>query len=539
MASWPARIRWLTGLSVAAVVAVNAAGIWGIAMARRGVEDQSSRVFRLEVSARARAIESAVAATRADLAFLAGSPAFFTLETALESSDPREARWRRLGAEGAVLLFLRGHPEIRHLAVRSSRQARLVQAGRRGGVPVLWKSSEEAPPVEGGVVAQLPFQSEPGAAGAPGSMSRLEAQIDPADLMTRGRSAGDLSRLCELTDAEGRPLASETPPRGAAGAGGPAAEAGAAEHAVASIRAEGWSAPAPWKLTCSQSRGTLAGLLEPMAQRYRMTLAVNLAVMLLTLLLGFFAIQQVRRRERLEARAREESRVREVERQLFHSERLSTVGRLAAGMAHEINNPLEGMSNYLSLARASLSRGEPAAAERQLARVAEGLDRAASVVRQALQHSDPARAPLSPLDLNATLMQSVEFVRSRREFAAIRFQLDLAQPPPVVLGSQVLLGQLFLNLILNACEAQPDGGEVRIDTRRGDGAVVLEIADRGPGIPPEALARIFEPFFSTKESTGLGLSVCHAIVRQHEGEIQAENRPGGGALFRLRFPPTP
>src|SRR6185436_1265197 len=121
--------------------------------------------------------------------------------------------------------------------------------------------------------------------------------------------------------------------------------------------------------------------------------------------------------------------------------------------------------------------GEPAAAERQLARVAEGLDRAASVVRQALQHSDPARAPLSPLDLNATLMQSVEFVRSRREFAAIRFQLDLAQPPPVVLGSQVLLGQLFLNLILNACEAQPDGGEVRVDTRRGDGAVVLEIAD--------------------------------------------------------------
>src|SRR5262249_61937728 len=99
-------------------------------------------------------------------------------------------------------------------------------------------------------------------------------------------------------------------------------------------------------------------LIEPLARRYRVTLALNLAVMGLALLLGSFAIQQARRRERLEARAREEGRVREVERQLFHSERLGTVGRLAAGMAHEINNPLEGMSEYLALARATPSRGE-------------------------------------------------------------------------------------------------------------------------------------------------------------------------------------
>jgi len=526
--SWPARIRWLTGLAVTAVVAVNVAGIWGIAVARRGLIDQMSRLFHLEVAARARDMESVVSATRADLAFLAGSPAFFTLETALTSADPREARWRRLGAEGTVLLFLRGHPEVRHLGVRSSRETNLVQAGRRGGVPVLWKSNDPEEPPGTAVIAEFPFQSEPGPPGAPGRMSRLTAQLDVAELLFRGRAAGDSLRSCDLTDAAGRPLAAETTGRDK--------DRAAAESAQAWIRAEGWSAASPWKLSCSQSEATLVGLFEPMALRYRMTLALNLAVMALALLLGSFAIQQTRRRERLEARAREETRVREVERQLFHSERLGTVGRLAAGMAHEINNPLEGMSNYLSLARQSLGRGDVGSAQRQIERVSEGLERAAAVVRQVLQHADPARAPRTPLDLNATLTQSVDFVRARPEFSGLEFRLDLARPAPVVLGSQVLLGQVFLNLILNACEAQSGGGEVILTTRLEDGGVVLDIADRGPGVSPEDAARIFEPFYSTKESTGLGLSICHAIVRQHDGEIRVENRPGGGALFRLRFP---
>ena len=117
--AWSPRIRWLIGLSVAAMVAVNAAGIWSIASARRRVVEQTEKIFHLETAARAHAIESALASSRAELAFLTGSEAFFTLEAALSSPDPREARWRRLGAEGALLLFLRGHPEVQRLAVRS------------------------------------------------------------------------------------------------------------------------------------------------------------------------------------------------------------------------------------------------------------------------------------------------------------------------------------------------------------------------------------------------------------------------------------
>ncbi len=93
-----------------------------------------------------------------------------------------------------------------------------------------------------------------------------------------------------------------------------------------------------------------------------------------------------------------------------------------------------------------------------------------------------------------------------------------------------------MNLILNACEAQPAGGEVRVSTRCEEERVVAEIADRGPGVPREDRARIFEPFYSTKHSTGLGLSICYSIVTQHGGDLAVLDRDGGGAIFRLSFP---
>jgi signal transduction histidine kinase len=552
-AAWPARILWLTGLAVAAVVAVNVAGLWGIAVARRSVAEEAARLFRAETSARARAIEAALAATRADLAFLAGSPAFAGLPAALASDDPREVRWRRLWAEGSLLLFLRGHPEVAHLALRPESGPPLMQAGRRGGVPVIWIAAAAG----GGPGASRPagapepsgsdrrrvgalFGPREGGAQGPGAVA-VEAELDLADLLARGRSAEDPARRCSLLDAGGSALASEIPLRAAppgpaparAGAGGAPAGAGGAR---ADVRTEGWTAPAPWTLSCGAGPGGGVPLLDPLTARYRAALVLNLTAMGLVLLLGSFALQQVRRRLTLEAKAAEEARVRELERQLFHAERLGTVGRLAAGIAHEINNPLEGMSNYLTLAREDLARGDAAAARRRLEGLREGLERAAGIVSRVLAHADPAAAPRSRLDLRAPLLQSLEFVRSRREFAGIEFVVDVAPDPVEVDGIAAMLGQVFLNLLLNACEAQPRGGEVRVAARLADGHAVVEIADRGPGVPREEAARIFEPFYSTKDSTGLGLSVCWSIVRRHEGEIAVEGRPGGGALFRLRLP---
>jgi signal transduction histidine kinase len=277
-------------------------------------------------------------------------------------------------------------------------------------------------------------------------------------------------------------------------------------------------------------------MLEPVAARYRTTLALNLGAMALALALGLLAFTEVRRRERLEASAREEARVRELERQLFHAERLASVGRLAAGIAHEINNPLEGIANYLSLARDALGRGDHDGLGRHLEGVRAGLERAALVVRQVLAQADAARAPKSRVDLNQVLQESAEFVRSRREFARLRFESALLSAPLPVLGNPVMLGQVALNLLLNACEAQPEGGEVRVASRRENDSAVAEIADRGPGIGEAARARLFEPFFSTKNSTGLGLSICHGIVERHGGQLEALPREGGGSVFRLTLP---
>jgi signal transduction histidine kinase len=315
-----------------------------------------------------------------------------------------------------------------------------------------------------------------------------------------------------------------------------AALAGPHIDAVADLVADGWSAPTPWQLRCEQPRERALSFVEPLAARYRTTLALSVGAMAMAALLGLLAVREVRQSARFEAQAREEVRVRELERQLFHAERLITVGRLAAGIAHEINNPLEGMANYLSLLRDALERGDLDAARRRLDGVRQGLDRAASVVRQVLAHSDSARAPRGTVDLNRVLADTVAFVGSRPEFSRVRFETALADTPLLVEGNAVMLGQVALNIIVNACEAQPQGGEVRVSSAGENARVVAEVADRGPGIADLERQRIFEPFFSTKNSTGLGLSICHAIVRDHGGEVVALPREAGGTVFRVALP---
>jgi signal transduction histidine kinase len=537
-------VRWLTGVAVLATVAINLAGLGAIAVSRRGALEEAQRLLRLDTEARAAAIESALASSRADLAFMTGSPIFFGLESALGSDNPTEARWRRLEAEGALLLYMRGHPETERLQAHSEDGEMLVAATRRGGVPVVWAPRRDemrgaTDAAESGgrpIIGRFEFTT--GVRRVSGAVA-LEGTIDAAKLLAHIGKGEERSRSCALFDRNGELLGAE--------AGAPDSTGtvitdsrndgrGAEILASAAVQTDGWSAPSPWSLLCAQRRGSAVGLLEPLSARYRTTLQLNLAVMSLALLLGMFAIRESRRRLVLEGAAREETRVRELERQLFHAERLSTAGRLAAGMAHEINNPLEGLSNYLSLARDELNRGDAAAARRRLDEAREGLGRAADLVHRVLQHADPAAAPHVDLDLNEVARETIAFVRPRPEFAGIRFDDDLSPAPLVIRGSRALLGQVFLNLILNACEAQPAGGEVTVATRREADRVVAEIADRGSGLPATEGSRIFEPFFSTKQSTGLGLSICFSIITQHSGTLIAESRQGGGALFRLTLP---
>ena len=522
---------WLTGIALAAVAAVNLAGLWGIRVARQGALDEAQRAFELDVAARATALEGQLGQVRADLAFLGASPTIARLDEAGQD----EAALLRQAAESALLLFLRGHPEVVRIGVRSSDGRPLVHVGRRGGVPVLWVSATPTgqegaaiDPRRPRLTARLPWgeAARPLAGGV-----TIETEVEAASLLDAGEPAPDVQRHCQLKDAGGTVLGRYPPgPR-------PAPATGDRDvHAEAAVRAEGWSASGPFTLACAQPERGVVGLAEPVWARYRTTFTLNLGVMALALLLGGFAVQQARRRAGLEARAAEEARVRELERQLFHAERLTTVGRLAAGIAHEINNPLEGMANYLTLARDALERGDAAAAARHVAAVKQGLDRAAGIVHQVLAHADPAKAPRADVDLNAVLRETEQFVQSRKEFRHVEFVLDLAPEPLRVHGNAVMLGQVAMNLIVNACEVQADRGEVRLASRRDGAHVVAEFADRGPGIPEADRQRVFEPFFSTRDSTGLGLSICHTIVRQHDGELDVVPRPGGGSVFRMRLP---
>jgi signal transduction histidine kinase len=505
---------------------VNAAGLWGIAASRRDAVEEAGRLLSAETQARARALEARLASTRADLTFLAESPPLGRLVTPGGGGEAERA-FARQAAEAALLLFLRGHPEVTRLTVRGRSGEPLSVTGRRGGVPLLWLASsptgDEGPAVAPGyrsLEAAAPIDVGP--AGTPAGLASLVAEIQPS-LLLGGPGRGE-----EPAPLECRFLA-EPAPAGRA-------TASARLEARAYVTTEGWRSPFRWSLVCEEPEDVATAPLAPVAARYRTTLVLNLAAMALAVLLGVLVAREARQRERLEARAHEEARVRDLERQLFHAERLTSLGRLVAGIAHEINNPLEGLANYLTLAREALERGETEQAARRLESARQGLERAALVVRQALAHAEPGAAPKGPVDLNRVAAETTDFVRSRPEFARVRFETTLDAARIVVEGNAIMLSQVVLNLLVNACEAQPGGGEVAISARRSDEGVAVEVADRGPGIPAADRERIFEPFFSTKASSGLGLSICHAIVGHHGGEIAALPRQGGGSILRMMLP---
>jgi signal transduction histidine kinase len=504
------------------VLAINIVSIISIVNTRRAALAEAMRDLQLDTVARARGIEAALAGCRADLAFLAATPPLVGLPEALPGRDVQQARWKRLDAEGSLVLFLASHPEVERLVVRDGTGRAVMVAGRKGGAPqVLPTALVEAAP-EAAQGQGLPERPEAGSrlggrwplAASAGS---LEAVVDIEALLRAGLPADP---RFSLHDDIGRTLL------GSPGAG---ARTLRAEAALAD---EGWLSPVHWVLERWVEEGSLAGPLSRIASSYRWNLIFNVGVMLLALGLGGLGLRQAVRSARLEEQAAQQARVRELERQLYHSERLSTVGRLAAGLAHEVNNPLEGMTNYMKILEEDLAAGRAEEARRIVPRLQEGLGRAAGIARQVLQFSNPSQAPMAPVDLAAVLSESLQLARANRGFQGIEFVSDLPSAPPVT-GNRLLLGQLFLNLILNACQAQPDGGTVEVGLSVEVDRVVARVADRGPGVPEADRERIFEPFYSSRNSTGLGLSVCRAIAEQHGAELRLGSRAGGGAEFSL------
>ena len=223
---------------------------------------------------------------------------------------------------------------------------------------------------------------------------------------------------------------------------------------------------------------------------------------------------------------------------LVHAEQLATTGRLAAGIAHEVGNPLGAIQGYARLARSRLGASTPpdlASALEQIASAAERIDR---TLRDLLDFARPAPVAVGPIALPRAIDAALALARVQSRCADVEVALDLPPDLPRVQADEHHLAQVFLNLFLNAGDAMSGQGRVGVSARVDGDAVVVTVEDSGPGIPVDDLPRIFDPFFTTKDpgrGTGLGLAISHRIVDSFGGAIEAANGPGGGARFELRL----
>ncbi|WP_020475384.1 sensor histidine kinase [Zavarzinella formosa] len=229
-------------------------------------------------------------------------------------------------------------------------------------------------------------------------------------------------------------------------------------------------------------------------------------------------------------------RLRRTEREALRAEQLAWVGQMAAGIAHEIRNPL--MSIKLLVQAAADRRGGPALRPRDFEVLEDEIVRLEQIVADFLDFARPPRLDKRPVDPSALLQQTLDALRGRAELQAVRFRLDSNHSGYSLDADPNQLRQVVYNLAINAMDAMPAGGEVIVTCEQeADGGVLIAVGDSGPGLPPELGERIFEPFVSTKESgLGLGLSICRRIIESHGGRLLAENRPGGGAVFTIRLP---
>lgn len=234
----------------------------------------------------------------------------------------------------------------------------------------------------------------------------------------------------------------------------------------------------------------------------------------------------------VEARTRE---LREAQAQLIQTEKLAALGRLAAGIAHEVNNPLQPILNCLEVAIEDVENEHPV--DMESLRVAEGeVQRIKTIVSKLLDFSRPSSVEAVTVDLHGLVREVLMLTNRQLERMEVKVRTRLEPVRPLI-GTPTQLKQVLLNLVLNAAESMPGGGELAIAVRPdGDGAA-LEVIDTGSGMDEETMARIFEPFYTTKgEGTGLGLAVTYGIVQGHGGEIRVESQPGKGSCFTVWLP---
>jgi signal transduction histidine kinase len=229
-----------------------------------------------------------------------------------------------------------------------------------------------------------------------------------------------------------------------------------------------------------------------------------------------------------------------LEEQLQQREKLSSIGLLAAGVAHEVNTPLTGVSSYTQMLLGMLNENDPKHA--LLQKVRAQAERATNIVNNLLNFSRTGSATeFAETDVSRVLDDTLQLLEPQLRRSQIEIVRDYDEDAPEAYANAGKLQQVFTNLILNARDAIPDGGgRITVSTLTADdGSLVAEISDNGIGIAPENVAKIYDPFYTTKgvgQGTGLGLAVSYGIVQEHAGRISVDSTPGHGTTFRITLP---
>jgi PAS domain S-box-containing protein len=227
-----------------------------------------------------------------------------------------------------------------------------------------------------------------------------------------------------------------------------------------------------------------------------------------------------------------------LEEQLRLSEKMAAIGLLAAGVAHEVNTPLTGISSFTQMLLERSPADDPTV--HLLEKIERQTFRAAKIVNSLLNLARPSDGEAGPLDVNVVLNDVVSLLEHQFRSSRIQVRRDLCASGVFIKGVEYKLQQVFLNLLLNARDAMPRGGWLTLATRVDERGAVVEVADTGSGIPSEHIARIYDPFFTTKtdgRGTGLGLSVTYGIVQEHGGTLVCDSVVGQGTRFTLTLPP--
>lgn len=286
----------------------------------------------------------------------------------------------------------------------------------------------------------------------------------------------------------------------------------------------------PIQVASKDEIGELGRAFDSMRQRLQAALAENEAIT-----------------RGLEARVEERTdQLRKAQEKLMQSDRLASLGQLAASVAHEINNPLSGVLNLSMLMQRLLGdEGIPADRvedfRRYLSQVVGETSRAGRIVTDLLAFSRRSKPQRGAVDLNAIVQNTVSLVAHKMELSNVSVEVDLQDRLPTVPCDPSQIQQVLMNLLLNGAESIKGPGTVRVSARKppDEPFIILEVSDTGAGIPPEIRHKIFDPFFTTKEEgkgVGLGLAVVYGIVQSHGGDIEVESRVAHGTTFRVRLP---